>query len=372
MKNTIYYLDRPGGAFYKAIEEIGNPGKGEIRLKTLRTSICQSDVVIYSQGLPRISSWPAILLHEASCLVDAVGEGVTKFKVGDLVALGCDVPCDDESCIYCGINGTGDWTSCPNTRATGHELPGFAQKYSILPSWFVNYGPIMKFDADITSDVACHMEPLACNLEGLTRVRNCITNRVVVLIGAGSQSVYALQSCIAMGARKIIIVNRGPQRLQRVLNDFCNPSECSVPIEGVLWEEDVQTRILNACKPFNQPHFIMVNVSAESAYRLACDLAGYGTVIDAHAGIKSAEGKKEVLHTIDLNRDIHYKLQCYQATHGSSMYGIKLAHEYLNEHKLPLIHRMTNSTERFNHTQIEQAFKRASDRDSLKVIINWE
>lgn len=372
MKNIIYYLDRPGGIFSPVTEEIGDPGKGEIRLRTLKTSVCQSDVVIYRQGLSRITSWPAILLHEASCMVDAIGKGVTKFKVGDLVALGCDIPCGDDSCIYCGVNGTGDWTSCPNTQATGHEFPGFARQYSILPDWFVNYGPIMKFDSDVSSDVACHLEPLACNLEGLTRVRNCITDRVVVLIGAGSQSVYALQSCIAMGARKVIVVNRGSQRLERVIRDFGNPAECSIPVEGILWEEDAKEKIFAACKPFNEPHFIMVNASVESAYRLACDLAGYGTVIDAHAGIKGAEGKAKVLHTVDLNNDIHYKLQCYQATHGSGMYGIRLAHELLNGHKLPLIHRMTDETERFHHTQIGKAIERAEARDSLKVIINWE
>ncbi|MEI6875573.1 MAG: alcohol dehydrogenase catalytic domain-containing protein, partial [Spirochaetota bacterium] len=115
MKNLVYYLDGPGGAFHPTEEDIGDPGPGEIRLRTLRTSVCQSDVVIRSQGLSRIKRWPAIILHEASCVVDAVGEGVEKFRVGDLVGLGCDIPCEDRACIYCGDQGTGDWTSCPNT-----------------------------------------------------------------------------------------------------------------------------------------------------------------------------------------------------------------------------------------------------------------
>ena len=372
MKNIVYYLNTPGGTFSPTIEEIGEPGYGEIRLRTLRTSVCQSDVVIYNQGLSRIKQWPAILLHEASCEVDAVGKGVKRFKKGDLVGLGCDIPCGDPSCIYCGKDGTGDWTSCPNTQATGHEFPGFARQYAILPSWFVEYGPIMKFDKGISPDIACHLEPLACTLEGLTRVRNCITNRIVVLIGAGSQSVYALQSALAMGARKIIIANRGQQRLSRVLREFGSTEKYSTPIEGIVWDEHVKLKILNACKPFNEPHFVMVNASAESAYRIACDLAGYGTVIDAHAGIKGVKGKPQILHTIDLNNDIHYKLQCYQATHGSKMYSIRLAHKLLNNNELPLIERMTNDQERFTHTQIRQAIEKASSPDSLKIIINWD
>ncbi len=87
MKNIVYYLDTPGGTFTPTIEEIGEPGYGEIRLRTLRTSVCQSDVVIYNQGLSRIKQWPAILLHEASCEVDAVGEGVKRFKKEILLVL---------------------------------------------------------------------------------------------------------------------------------------------------------------------------------------------------------------------------------------------------------------------------------------------
>lgn len=367
MKNLVYYLNRPLSVFTPTEEEIGEPGPGEIRLRTLRTSVCQSDVVIYRQGLSRIKRWPAVILHEASCVVDAVGAGVTRFRVGDLVGVGCDIPCGDRTCIYCGEGGTGDWTSCPNTQATGHEFPGFARKYAILPDWFVDLGPIVRFDPSVSPEEACHLEPLACNVEGLTRVNNCIENRVVVLIGSGSQGVYALQSALAMGAARVILVNRGAERLQRVLKDFADPR-----VTGFLWTDDVREKVLAECKPFNEPHFVMIDASAEAAYRLGVSLMGYGTVLDAHAGVKGASGKPQIIHTIDLNNDIHYKLQCYQATHGSSMRGIKLAHELINGKKLPLLTRMTNETERFHHENILEAIKRAGDADSLKVIIDWE
>ena len=188
MKNLTYFLDQPGGSFTATTELIPEPGPGEIRLRTLKTSVCQSDVVIHQQGLPRIKQWPAILFHEACCVVDAVGSGVEEYVPGDLVGLGCDIPCGDLSCIYCGTNGTGDWTSCPNTQATGHEFPGFARLYTILPDWFVKLGPIVKFPKDFDPSYACQLEPLACCLEGMTRVNNCIENRIVVLIGAVSQS----------------------------------------------------------------------------------------------------------------------------------------------------------------------------------------
>ncbi len=367
MKSLSYYLDRPGGAFTPVEESLPNPGPGEIRVRTRRVSVCQSDVVIYRVGLPRIKKWPALILHEASCEVDAVGEGVEKFQPGDLVGIGCDIPCGDAGCIYCGDHGTGDWTSCPNTQATGHEFPGFARTHAILPDWFVRLGPIAKFPAGFNPDHACQLEPLACTLEGMTRVNHCIENRIVVLIGAGSQSTYALQCARAMGARKIILVNRGADRLQRVLRDFADGR-----VVGLRWDEGVVERVFAECKPFNEPHFVMVNAPVQPAYELAVKLMGYGTVMDGHAGVKGAAGKPRIAHEVDLNNDIHYKLQCYQATHGSGMHGIRLAHDLLAGNKLPRIDRMTNDTERFKHTQIREAIERAADPDSLKVIIDWD
>jgi threonine dehydrogenase-like Zn-dependent dehydrogenase len=367
MKSVEYLLDRPGGSFTAREVELPPLRRGEVLLRTRRVSVCQSDVVIQRVGLPRIKSWPAVILHEASCTVEAVGEGVTKFSPGDLVGLGCDIPCGNRGCIYCGDEGTGDWTCCPQTQATGHEFPGFARSHAILPDWFVELGPIVSLPAGFDPDHACQLEPLACTLEGMTRVNGCIENRVVVLIGAGSQSTYALQCARAMGARKIILINRGAERLERVLRDFGDDR-----VVGIRWDEKVVERVFEACKPFNEPHFVMMNAPCREGYELSVKLMGYGTVLDAHAGVKGAGGKPRIAHEVDLNNDIHYKLQCLQATHGSSMHGIGRAHQLLVGGKLPKLGLMTNETERFRPHQILEAINRASDTDSLKVILNWD
>ena len=51
MKNLTYYLDKPDGSFAATQEDLPEPGPGEIRLRTAKTSVCQSDVVIYRQVL---------------------------------------------------------------------------------------------------------------------------------------------------------------------------------------------------------------------------------------------------------------------------------------------------------------------------------
>jgi L-iditol 2-dehydrogenase len=367
MQSVSYFLDAPGGKFEPVAETLPPLAPGEILVRTRRVSVCQSDVVIHRVGLPRIKSWPAVILHEVSATVEAVGEGVTAFAPGDLVGIGCDIPCGDRACIYCGDEGTGDWTCCPNTQATGHEFPGFARTHAILPDWFVALGPVVKFPAGFDPDHACQLEPLACCLEGMTRVNACIENRVVVLIGAGSQSTYALQCALAMGARKVIVVNRGAARLERVLRDFGDGR-----VVGLRWGEGIVRDVFRECRPFNEPHFVMMNAPCREGYELSVELMGYGTVLDAHAGVKGAGGKPRIAREVDLNNDVHYKLQCYQATHGSSMRGIRLAHRLLVDGKLPKLGLMTDETERFRPGQIREAIARAADSDSLKVIIDFD
>jgi len=170
-----------------------------------------------------------------------------------------------------------------------------------------------------------------------------------------------------MGARKIILINRGKERLERVMRDFGD--ERTV---GVVWDDDVVGNTLRECQPFNEPHFVMVNAPAEPGYRLATQLMGYGTVLDGHAGVKGAAGKPKIMHEVDLNNDIHYKLQVYQATHGSNWHGIGLARDMLVGGGMDKLDLMTNDSERFHHTEIIEAIHRAEDKDSLKVIINWE
>lgn len=68
--------------------DVETPGPGEISIKISRGGICGSDLHYFNHGgfgTVRVRE-PMILGHEVSGYVESVGEGVTNFKVGDLVA----------------------------------------------------------------------------------------------------------------------------------------------------------------------------------------------------------------------------------------------------------------------------------------------
>jgi alcohol dehydrogenase len=64
--------------------EVSPPQAMEIRIKVVCTSLCRSDVTAWlSQAQPPI--FPRIFGHEASGIVESVGEGVSEFEEGDHV-----------------------------------------------------------------------------------------------------------------------------------------------------------------------------------------------------------------------------------------------------------------------------------------------
>jgi L-iditol 2-dehydrogenase len=79
------------------VEEVPKPeiGPDEILLKVMASGICGTDVVEWY----RLPKAPRVLGHEATGIIDEVGENVTKYKVGDRVFVSHHVPCN--RCRYC-------------------------------------------------------------------------------------------------------------------------------------------------------------------------------------------------------------------------------------------------------------------------------
>jgi NADPH2:quinone reductase len=65
--------------------EVGDPGPGEVRLRQHAIGVNFIDVY-YRQGLYKPAAYPFTPGMEGAGLVDAVGAGVTEFRVGDRVA----------------------------------------------------------------------------------------------------------------------------------------------------------------------------------------------------------------------------------------------------------------------------------------------
>jgi D-arabinose 1-dehydrogenase-like Zn-dependent alcohol dehydrogenase len=104
-----------------ALEErpLPRPGRGQVRVKVAACGICHSDKFAV-EGLWPGLTFPRTPGHEVAGVVDAVGEGVERVRVGDRVGVGWHGH-HDGTCAACLA---GDYHHCRNARITGLTTDG--------------------------------------------------------------------------------------------------------------------------------------------------------------------------------------------------------------------------------------------------------
>ena len=119
----------PGSPLVLEDREPPRPLRGQLRIRVHACGVCHSDHFV-TDGL-----WPGLELprvpgHEVAGVVDALGEGVEEFRVGDRVGLGWHGGHDGT----CDICLTGRFIHCRNSRITGISFDGGYQEYLVAPA----------------------------------------------------------------------------------------------------------------------------------------------------------------------------------------------------------------------------------------------
>jgi propanol-preferring alcohol dehydrogenase len=104
---------------------------GEIRIKMMACGVCRTDVHIAEGDLPLHKS-PLILGHEIVGVVDELGEGVTRFRLGDRVG----VTWLHSACGECEFCRRGKENLCPHAQFTGWDADGGYAEYTTVPAAF--------------------------------------------------------------------------------------------------------------------------------------------------------------------------------------------------------------------------------------------
>jgi len=77
---------------------IDDPGPNEVLVRILASGVCHTDLGV-KMGVYGTSGYPFLLGHEGAGVIEAVGPGVTRHKVGDHVILAWRAPCGE--CRFC-------------------------------------------------------------------------------------------------------------------------------------------------------------------------------------------------------------------------------------------------------------------------------
>ena len=156
-------------------------GPGELLVKVATCGICGTDLKKIHTGS---HSAPRIFGHEMSGTIVEVGEGVTRFEVGERVMTFHHVPCGN--CYYCRKQTPTQCTLYKKVGVTAGFEPsggGFAEYIRIM-DWIVAGRGVVRIPDGVPFEQAAFVEPVNTVLKGVKQL-NLQPDDTVLVIGQG-------------------------------------------------------------------------------------------------------------------------------------------------------------------------------------------
>lgn len=214
-----------GQPFVLEDAQIRAPKDDEVLVKIVATGMCHTDMIVRDQYYP--VPLPAVLGHEGSGVIEAVGPLVKDLKVGDHVVLTYGY------CSHCDHCGTGHAAYCDefyprnfsgadsHGETAIHDANGDPlHDHFFAQSSFANYALSLESNAiKVPEDAPLELlGPLGCGIQtGAGAVINSLQVKPgssFVSFGAGAVGLSAVLAAKVAGATTIIAVDVVPSRLQ--------------------------------------------------------------------------------------------------------------------------------------------------------------
>lgn len=229
--------------------QVDPPQVGEVRIKILYSSLCRSDVTFWLDK-PKVGLFPRIFGHEASGIVESVGEGVTEFVEGDHVLPLYTGEC--MKCVHCKStksnlceksrvsSARGVMLSDKKSRFTVKGMPVYHYSGSTFCQYtVVEQENVLKVDSTAPLDKICLLScGVPAGLSSVWNVAKVEKGSTVAIFGLGTVGLAVAAGAHKAGATRIIGVDINPKKFERALHfgvtDCINPSERDEPVQQVI------------------------------------------------------------------------------------------------------------------------------------------
>lgn len=208
--------------------DLDSPGSGELRVRIEVAGICHSDLSVVNGS--RVRPTPMLLGHEASGIVEEVGDGVSTVAIGDRVVLtflprcggcractsGATAPCE----IGSAANNAGTLLSGERRLSRGGQTVQHHLGVSAFATEaVVSEKSVVRVGRDVPSDVAAL---LGCAvLTGGGAVKNAgmfQPNQSLAIVGLGGVGMAALLVGVAMEGSSITVIDSQAEKLSLALD----------------------------------------------------------------------------------------------------------------------------------------------------------
>jgi L-iditol 2-dehydrogenase len=206
MANTmrgVFFLG-PGQLELREVP-IPEPDPGEVIVKVESATTCGTDLKAWRRG-HKLFKPPMPFGHEFAGYISAIGEGVTKWKVGDAVVGANSAPCNE--CWYCRHGRQQQCVELESRFNWGTYADYVRVNRHIVAQ---NLHPVLPH---LPFTEASFVEPLACSV--LCTINAGIQlGDTVAIIGVGAQGLMQIQLAKSLGASRVIAIGRAHGRLER-------------------------------------------------------------------------------------------------------------------------------------------------------------
>ncbi len=201
MKALVKAKAEPG--IWMETVPVPEPGPNEVLIRIRKTAICGTDLHIYKwdDWARRTIPVPMVVGHEFSGVIVAHGSAAGKFALGTRVS--------GEGHIVCGVCRNcraGRGHLCRNTLGVGVNRPGAFAEFLCIPEQ--NVFPLPD---DVPDEIAAIFDPFGNAVH--TALSFDVVGEDVLVTGAGSIGIMGALVAQEVGARKVVITDINPLRL---------------------------------------------------------------------------------------------------------------------------------------------------------------
>jgi len=199
-------------------KSITQPKTGEVQIKVAYCGVCGTDVHIYHGMMDKRVQKPMTIGHEMSGTIEALGDGVEGFSIGEKVVVR---PLDNRAEKP---SDKGFSHICKDLKFIGIDSPGAMQQYWNVPAFTLH-----KLPANTDLKLAALVEPLSVACHDV-RLSELVSDEVAVVLGGGPIGMLVAMVAKNKGARVIISeVNPVRVALAKELGfETVNPAEINI------------------------------------------------------------------------------------------------------------------------------------------------
>jgi D-arabinose 1-dehydrogenase-like Zn-dependent alcohol dehydrogenase len=192
---------KPDGNFSLVQVDTREPGPGQVRVTVEACGVCHSDALVIGGNIAG-TTFPVTTGHEIAGRIDAIGDHVAGWSIGDRVAVGWY----GGSCGHCDACREGDGVLCPELQVPGAAYAGGFADSVVVPAVALAAVP-----DELT---AVQAAPLACagvTVYNALRRSSARSGDTVAILGLGGLGHLGVQFAAKMGFDTIALA-RGPEK----------------------------------------------------------------------------------------------------------------------------------------------------------------